>query len=316
MAEHWAHIPERKGILGLRFLFWCYRYFGYRLISWLLRPVALIFYLSSRSHRRASQQYLAQVSSTALVQSVELARLSGYAHFLRFAHAILDKLASWSGDWRFGEQVVYAADTPCRLQPSGKRGCVILASHLGDIEVCRALTSDVGLTVHALVFNRHARGFNQLLMEVNPQVEVNLIQVDQLGPDTAILLKEKIDQGDWVAIVGDRIPLQVNQVSRADRVVWSEFLGKSAPFPQGPFILAALLKCPVYLMFALKKCQQIEIYCELFADPLSLPRSDRVAGLQKAVDQYAQRLSHYCLKSPYDWFNFYDFWSLPKQGKT
>ncbi|MEE7305363.1 hypothetical protein Q0T56_24900, partial [Escherichia coli O18:H14] len=27
---------------------------------------------------------------------------------------------------------------------------------------------------------------------------------------------------------------------------------------------------------------------------------------------YAQRLEHYALLSPLDWFNFFDFWQLPE----
>ncbi|WP_250953399.1 hypothetical protein, partial [Escherichia coli] len=29
------------------------------------------------------------------------------------------------------------------------------------------------------------------------------------------------------------------------------------------------------------------------------------------VDRYAERLEHYALQSPLDWFNFFDFWQLP-----
>jgi predicted LPLAT superfamily acyltransferase len=35
--------------------------------------------------------------------------------------------------------------------------------------------------------------------------------------------------------------------------------------------------------------------------------------LQQVIDRYAGRLAHYALKAPLDWFNFFDFWSLPDE---
>jgi predicted LPLAT superfamily acyltransferase len=41
--------------------------------------------------------------------------------------------------------------------------------------------------------------------EMAPQAGLNLMPVNDIGPDTAILLQEKLDRGEWIAIVGDRI---------------------------------------------------------------------------------------------------------------
>ena len=49
---------------------------------------------------------------------------------------------------------------------------------------------------------------------------------------------------------------------------------------------------------------KLVLHCEPFADPLRLPRGERQQALQDTVDRYAQRLEHYALMSPLDWFNF------------
>jgi predicted LPLAT superfamily acyltransferase len=36
---------------------------------------------------------------------------------------------------------------------------------------------------------------------------------------------------------------------------------------------------------------------------------DRERALRVHVQRYAHRLQEYCLSNPYQWFNFYDFWS-------
>ena len=147
-----------------------------------------------------------------------------------------------------------------------------------------------------------------------PEAGVNLMSVTDIGPDTAIAIKEKLERGEWVAIVGDRIA--VNPQRGGDwRVIWSEFMGHPAPFPQGPFILASILRCPVLLIFALRQQGKLVLHCEPFADPLRLPRGERQQALQDTVDRYAQRLEHYALMSPLDWFNFFDFWHLPESSE-
>lgn len=113
-----------------------------------------------------------------------------------------------------------------------------------------------------------------------------------------------------MAIVGDRIAVSP-QRGGDWRVTWSPFMGQPAPFPQGPFILASILACPVVLIFALRQHRKLTVHCEPFANPLTLPRGERQQALQEAVDRYAQRLEHYALQAPLDWFNFFDFWRLP-----
>ena len=147
-----------------------------------------------------------------------------------------------------------------------------------------------------------------------PEASVNLMSVTDIGPDTAIAIKEKLERGEWVAIVGDRIAVNPQRGGEW-RVIWSTFMGQPAPFPQGPFILASILRCPVVLIFALRQQGKLVLHCEPFADPLRLPRGERQQALQDTVDRYAQRLEHYALMSPLDWFNFFDFWHLPESSE-
>lgn len=65
--------------------------------------------------------------------------------------------------------------------------------------------------------------------EMAPQAGLNLLPVNDIGPDTAILLKEKLDRGEWIAIVGDRIAV-TTQRGGEWRVCWSRFMGQVAPF--------------------------------------------------------------------------------------
>ncbi|MEZ6992670.1 MULTISPECIES: glycosyltransferase [unclassified Aeromonas] len=304
---HWSRTPERGSLLGMQIMLASYRLLGWRGFSLLLYPVIGYFWLTGRAQREASRAYLARLETFANAQGVVLPAepRSSFRHFLRFGEAALDKLAGWRGDITEQEVELVGAEHYQAAINSGK-GVLLLGSHLGDLELCRALGSrKQGLRINALVFTRHAARFNALLKQINPDSHLNLIQVQELGADTAILLKEKLEQGEWVVIVGDR-----TSVTREKRVIWADFLGAPAPFPLGPFVLSSVLGCPVYLMFGLKEQGRFRVHFEPFADGQPLPRQGRQQILASRVQAYADRLQHHCLRAPLDWFNFFDFWQL------
>lgn len=311
-SPHWARQQEVKGLWGMRLMLLVWRLLGRKAFSLLLYPVVGVYWLTAATARRASQQWITRVREQLAARQMPIPpTLTSYRHFQRFGEAMLDKIASWRGELQFGRDVVFTAGAEETLNISDPRGKLLLVSHLGDVEACRALAQlQGGKTINALVFSENAQRFKQIMTEMAPQAGLNLMPVNDIGPDTAILLQEKLERGEWIAIVGDRIAVNPQRGGEW-RVCWSRFMGQAAPFPQGPFILAAILRCPVNLLFALRQQGKLRIYCEPFADPLLLPRADRQQALQHIIDRYAERLEHYALQSPLDWFNFFDFWRLP-----
>lgn len=309
---HWAYKQEVKGLWGMRLMLLVWRLLGRRAFSLLLYPVVGVYWLTASPARKASQSWIRRVREQLLRRQRPVpAKLTSYQHFLRFGGAMLDKVAGWRGELRLGRDVVFAPGAEAALRLCQSRGKLLLASHLGDVEACRALASLQGFNpINALVFSDNAQRFKQIMQEMAPHAGLNLLPVNDIGPETAILLKEKLDRGEWIAIVGDRIAVKPQRGGEW-RVCWSQFMGQEAPFPQGPFILAALLSCPVDLIFALRQQDKLRIHCESFANPLILPRATRQQALQNTIDRYAERLEHYALQSPLDWFNFFDFWQLP-----
>ena len=311
-STHWAHQQEVKGLWGMRLMVLVWRFLGRKVFSLMLYPVVGVYWLTASAARKASQSWISRVRAQLTARQMAVpSNLTSYQHFLRFGDAMLDKIASWRGELHFGRDVVFAPGAEEALNVSDPRGKLLLASHLGDVVACRALAQLQGSkTINALVFSENAQRFRQIMEEMAPQAGLNLLPVNDIGPDTAILLKEKLERGEWITIVGDRIAVNTQRGGEW-RVCWSRFMGQAAPFPQGPFILASILRCPVDLIFALRQQNKLRIHCEPFADPLLLPRASRQHALQNAIDRYAERLEHYALQSPLDWFNFFDFWQLP-----
>ncbi|WP_454441908.1 glycosyltransferase family 2 protein [Vibrio bathopelagicus] len=309
---HWSRTQERGTVLGIKLLLAIYTLLGRGVFNLILRGVMRYYHLTGKRARNASEQYLFQLKAYAEQQNIELpAQLTSYKHLLSFGHTMLDKLAAWKGDFSVDNLTIHGHEQ-FESMVENKQGILILGSHLGNIELCRALgRRHSHIKINALVFTEHAERFNSVMKAVNPQSDLNLIQVTSMGPDTAILLQQKLEQGEWIVIVGDR-----TSTSKESRSVWAEFLGKEAPFPQGPFMLASVLKAPVFLLFGLRDDSQAKphfnVYFEHFSDKIELPRKTREQSLQQVVQKYANRLQHYTLKAPLQWYNFFNFWTLSK----
>lgn len=300
---HWASRRERGSYWLMKFTFGCSRLLGRRLISPLLYGIVLYFYLSGRQARRHAFEYQSKLARYA--QRSDLAPTSGsvFAQFMSFADSLLDKLDVWHG--RLSLRDIEVID-PDRVRPNPEapspRGQMLVGAHLGNLEVCRAMADQSGRAMlNVLVHTKHATQFNRLLNESGAN-NLRLIQVSELDAATMLQLSQRIDAGEWLAIAGDRVPLQ------GERNVEVDFLGDKALLPQGPWLLAGLLECQVNLIFCLKQGKRYQIILEHFTDKIVWTRRQRMQVIQEHAQRYAARLEHYCLQAPLQWFNFFAFW--------
>ncbi|WED25957.1 glycosyltransferase family 2 protein [Vibrio sp. DW001] len=308
--SHWSTKSERGTLIGIKLLLAIYSFLGRPIFTLILRAVMGYYYLTGSHARKASEQYITQIKAYHQKNGITTPKnLTSYQHLLSFGQTILDKFAAWKGDIRYQDLTVSGAEVLDDVVKQNQ-GIILLGSHLGNIELCRAMSrKHKHLKINALVFTEHAEKFNTVMNAVNPNSNLNLIEVTEMGADTAIKLQQKIEQGEWIVIVGDR-----TSVSKEKRVIWADFLGKSAPFPQGPFMLASVLKAPVFLLFGLrdegKGKPHFNVYFEAFRDKIVLPRGKREEALQEVVQDYAHRLEHHTISAPLQWYNFFNFWNL------
>lgn len=308
--NHWAQVKERGIIWGMQFLLKIYLVFGRKLLQLFLYPVVSYYWLINSNGRNASRLYLRRVSAFLPAPANKKNQLNNslydsYKHFISFANAILDKLAAWCGVFSL-EDVEYHGREAIIAHIEKEQGVLLLGSHLGNLEVCRAISHlRINIKVNVLVHTRHAEKFNTVLNSYAKTENLTLIEVTEVTAATAMLLQDKIEAGELVVIAADRTP-----VNGKSRIVQADFLGHSASFPQGPFVLALLLKCPVYTLFCLKQHNKQVIYFDHFSDGLTFSRKQRPEIIKQWVEKYASRLQHYCIKEPLQWFNFFDFWRV------
>lgn len=309
---HWASLREAGLSAGLWFLYGVYRCGGrwlYRLLLW---PVAAYFALTRGVARRASAEYLARVGVLA-ADAHWYTRLAHVTrHIERFADALLDKALAWTGALDL-EQTRMNIDARFDAAVASGRGGVLVVAHCGNLEVLRALARrrpQVHLKI--LVHTRHAQRFNRLLTRLNPDSAADLLQVTDIDAAAAAELSHCVGRGEFVVIAADRVP--VSGAASHTRVV--PFLGRPAPLPVGPWVLAAALGCPVFWLSCLKAGARYTLECDLLFDRIVMPRAQREAVLQRVMATYARRLEAACRSTPYAWFNFYPFWAVPAAALT
>ena len=302
-ARHWAEVGESTFVLGIWLLYWIHRLLGRWPFRVCLFPVVLVHWLARPVVREASLQYLSRLESSTGALGHAPGPRDSLRHVATFAETMLDKLLAVSGRYRFENVRTEGREQFYEAVKRGQGG-IIVTAHMGCLELCRAMAEKRGeVKLHILVHTRHAEQFNRLLKRLNPDSDFQLLEVTDMGPGTAVLLQERVAAGEFVVIAGDRVPVHASQTVSVD------FLGHPAPFPVGPYVLASLFKCPLFLLGCIHEGSGYTIHFECLAERVELPRSKRVEALTGYARHYAERLTALLQRSPLDWFNFFPFWN-------
>lgn len=306
-VKHWSAMKERGSMAGIQFLMLVYKLLGKRVFQLFFSPVILYFYITGGATREATAGYWRQVAMTR--GSKPMTGFQLYMHGLKMFHtfgmSILDKFDAWLGKIDLKDIEI---DDPAALeQLTHAGGSVVLSTHLGNMEICRAIFSsgENKRPLNVITYNEHTPTFNNFLKKVNPDAAVNFIHINNFGPDDTIKLKQRIEDGEVVVIFADR-----TSVNNPDSVEFVPFLSKPAPIAIGPFALATIMDCPVFFMACIKNSSsgRYRTYIEPFSSPVKVSRKERKQYFTQLMTKYADRLTHYCLKEPYQWYNFFDFW--------
>lgn len=261
-----------------------------------LRLLALYYALFDRRVIAASRQWWTAVDGEAPPWR------KIYGHVRRFANVSVDRiflLSDRAGAFTFSRD---GDDHLARLERE-RRGAILLGAHLGSFEAMRLGGQHDELRLNIVGNFSNAAMANALLDRIGGgKNRARVIHADPSDIGFVFTIKERIEAGEMVAILGDR-------VAEGQASVTVDFFGRPARFPSGPFVLASLLKCPVYLTFGLfHEPNHYALSCEPFAERLDIPRKDREAALRAHVQRFAHRLEDKAREAPDNWFNFYDFW--------
>ncbi|MGC4027639.1 MAG: glycosyltransferase [Steroidobacteraceae bacterium] len=299
---HWASISENTWVGGIGFLLLVHRWLGRWPFRVAVFPVVFVNWLLRPALRRASMDYLRRIESRR-PQGRKPTLLLSLRHVMNFAETVLDKLLAAGGRFPV-DRVSMEGREELYLALASGRGAVIVTAHMGCLELCQHMAEARGtVALNILVHTRHAEKFNRILRRLNPHTQARFVEVTDFGPDLAMRLADRIAAGECVIIAGDRVPVT------GGAMLAMPFLGQEACFPVGPYVLAGLYECPVFFLCCIREGGGYVIHFDRLAGQVSLPRQERSAKLAEHVGAYVGALEAMLVRSPLDWFNFFDFWS-------
>lgn len=293
----WMQQRECGSLFWLRVMCACSLRLGRRLTRPVVYLIAAYFLLAKPSARRASCAYLARV----------LARRPGwtdlYRHIFSFAATIHDRVFLLNDRL---DAFHFESHGRAQLDACQAGGALLFGAHFGSFEVMRTLArSEVPHRVSLTMYPDNARQINATLAAINPAVVADIIPLGRL--DAMLAVSERLDAGGMVGILADR-------ASGHDRYLQIPFLGSPAPFPTGPFRMAAMLRRPVFFIAGVYLGgNRYAIHFEPIADFSQTPPDQRNTAINEAMHNYAATLERHCRAAPCNWFNFFDFWN-PAHG--
>jgi predicted LPLAT superfamily acyltransferase len=263
----------------------------------LLIPVVITYLLFSRKiHRNVACYMKRRFPDHGPLQLCS----DTYRLVISFGQVLVDR--GWLG-LRRGARLkgeLVGGDELLELVGKGK-GLVLLTAHVGNWQTALSHICGLDVPINSLMhYEQEAVAKHYFDLRSEP-VPFKIIKSDGfmggMIESTAALQK-----GEVVTIMGDRYAggpfAEVN------------FLGDKVRFPSAAYSLAAATGAPVAILLAAKSGRQnytMKLWDVFY--PEVGERRTRHADLTGWVARFVKSLEEYVREYPYQWYNFFDFWS-------
>ena len=267
----------------------------------IVKIVVWFYYIFSKNERENIAAFRRNLSVFAGTQTLK--GTSVFSHFEAFGGAICDKFRVWKGKIKDSELEIIDLERIKSELIGAKKGQILLTAHLGNVEICKALGVRVdGFRMVILVYDKNSREFNEVLKRISQNDgSVRMMLVNELDVAAMLELKNIVESGEHIGIMGDRTPLGGDKAARV------KFLGKEASFNYGPYLIAGILGVKISSLWCQKIGGKFRIELVPLASAVKLGR-DRAAAVREYLQIYVRELENRCKQTPAQWFNFFDFW--------
>ncbi len=180
-------------------------------------------------------------------------------------------------------------------------GVILISAHVGDWMRAGPRVNLHGRELSIVAVRGAGAGPAQVSRDAGKR-PFNVIDAEQDPTAIGMAMVAALSGGHAVALLADR--------AVGGRSVRVPFLGAEAEFPIGPWAIALATRAPVVVFFALP-ARGRRLMIEL-TGPFHVTRGkeeSRDDALRRAVEDFAEVLADTVRRYPFDWGNFFDFWS-------
>ena len=297
----WWKRQERGGTFFLRLSLFLAQILPEFALKLIVKIVVWFYYIFSKNERENIAEFRRNLSVFAGSQTLK--GTSVFSHFEAFGGAICDKFRVWKGKIKDDELEIIDLERIKSELIGAQKGQILLTAHLGNVEICKALAARVkGFRMVILTYDENSRKFNEVLREISKNDgSVRMMAVNKLDVAAMLELKNIVESGEHIGIMGDRTPLGGDKAARV------KFLGKEAGFNYGPYLIAGILGVKISSLWCQKIDGKFRIELVPLASAVKLGR-DKAASARQYLQIYVRELENRCKQTPTQWFNFFDFW--------
>lgn len=286
----------RGGLTGYKIFVTVLKYSGLPAAYFLLRFVALWFFLSNPRSFSIIFRFYRKRFGYGFFKSV----LSVYSNYYRFGQVLLDRTAVMAGfNARFN--FTFEGEQYLRKMVEDKTGGLLISGHTGNFEMAGYMLERLKTEINVIMFDAEHENIKGYLSTVaNRNYRIIVIRDDN---SHIFEINNALSNKQIVCIHGDRF-------LKGSKKMKSEFLGEDAFFPTGPFYMAMKFNVPVSFVFAMKEKRNSYHF---FASPPKYYRqegqqSKRDQTILKIIKEYICEMEKTVRKYPTQWFNYYNFW--------
>lgn len=219
-----------------------------------------------------------------------------YRSFYHFGKAIIDRFAAFAGK-PFEVQVVNRALYYDRV--NDEKGFIMLFSHIGNTEMAGYFLSTPDKRLHILAYGAESPVVMAHRAKVLERNNIDMIPVFPNDMSHIYRISEVLQNGDILAFAADR--------RIGESTIECTLLGRPVRLPIGAFQICVAMKQPVLLVFVLKESHRsYRVFCEQLEVNTALSKH---AQTQDLANRFAASMEKMIVRYPYQWFNFYDFWT-------
>ncbi|MBO6087858.1 methyltransferase domain-containing protein [bacterium] len=294
----WFQIKEQSaGENRLRLSLFLYKIFGKNVLYLIAFLMSVFTFIFAPKVKEYSKKYLKVIGTkTGLKPSL----INQFKHIHSYANSLVDKFLVYSGNFetndvkfsdKFAEKQLYE-------DLDKGNGVFFICNHIGNVEVFQAffqkLNKKNNIAVDIFVSGKQSQIFNNFLSKTKLTMPITTFQVDDIGLNTGIELKDELNKGNMVFIAGDRV-----SENNCTKNITTELFGHTILLPKGTFKLVQLMEVPTYYISVIKNKSEYEIVIQ----------KQETLSEKELITSYTQFLEGMIVKVPFQCYQFYDFFN-------
>lgn len=255
----------------------------------LLAFVSLYYFFFNQKQTKIIYRYFREKHRQSVFQSL----VNTYRNNFVFGQTIIDKVAIAAG---LEHKFTYEFDGIENIHQLAKDDSagIMISAHVGNFEVAQHFMGEFDKKIHLVTTDEERAAIKSLLDNVMAKPKVDFIIVNE-DLSHIFEINKVIEEKQMICFTGDRFFPNTKTLE-------ADFLGETAKFPAGTFLISSRLRTPVLFVYVMRERNR---HYHLYARKAEFKNRDA----NSLLEAYTKSIEKILEKYPLQWFNYYDFWN-------